>query len=500
MRAAFCIVVHKYADDLEPYARLFGSVGSDMDAFFRASSRHTCMLWDSMQRRGSTDACSLERIGATGLAVVFRPFHRIEKYLRRHIVDPDEHKFTYGDRFVNKKIYGHSCAWSDHSFFEIFELAICTAHACMHANTDALVLVDEDVVLRACSAASDLLHHAAAQFAAIARDQPRGTFLSLCSDRGIAHESLHLQLPGAAVPLLHAPPSYDAWMVDRPAARALSAAMHAARQQPAQRHVAAYHPHERCAVWTMDPPVFFPMDAYLLLRRPRRAFDCIEDAIIHCRAAAAAGAAPEQDPAAPPPRALHQVWLGGSMPPTYRRELEHTRRIHGDQATTLWANEHVRAFPHTLAFARVATTYAMLVNMMRLEILYHHGGVYFDADFAIRRNVFALFYTPLVFTKEFFKDENQRMITNSLIGANAHNLIILKLLSYLRRSICKDRSYLFTSSCGIMHLAKIHRAIRHEKKMVRTLPPELFFHPDWNVKHARAEECFGRHLYDISWT
>jgi mannosyltransferase OCH1-like enzyme len=80
------------------------------------------------------------------------------------------------------------------------------------------------------------------------------------------------------------------------------------------------------------------------------------------------------------PRVFHQIWLG-EEPFPYDEQRETWRRLHPDWEHRLWAEDDV---PGDLALGEAANRLrqpAERADILRLELLHRHGGVYLDADF-----------------------------------------------------------------------------------------------------------------------
>jgi inositol phosphorylceramide mannosyltransferase catalytic subunit len=82
-------------------------------------------------------------------------------------------------------------------------------------------------------------------------------------------------------------------------------------------------------------------------------------------------------PAAPIPRVVHRIWLGGNpLPEDHARYGETWRAHHPEWEHRLWTDEDV---PDVPALAR-ARNVAERADILRYEILRRHGGVYVDTD------------------------------------------------------------------------------------------------------------------------
>jgi len=80
------------------------------------------------------------------------------------------------------------------------------------------------------------------------------------------------------------------------------------------------------------------------------------------------------------PRVFHQIWLGEAEFP-YAQERETWLRNHPDWEHRLWTEAEL---PHDLRLGEAANLLrqpAERADILRLELLHRHGGVYIDADF-----------------------------------------------------------------------------------------------------------------------
>lgn len=82
------------------------------------------------------------------------------------------------------------------------------------------------------------------------------------------------------------------------------------------------------------------------------------------------------------PKKLHQIWLGGELPSKYYRLRDTWLKIHPDWDYKLWTDEDAMDFDmiNREAFDKIENLGAKS-DLFRYEILYKHGGLYFDTDF-----------------------------------------------------------------------------------------------------------------------
>ena len=80
------------------------------------------------------------------------------------------------------------------------------------------------------------------------------------------------------------------------------------------------------------------------------------------------------------PKVFHQIWLGDEPFP-YGRERETWQRHHPDWEHRLWTEADVPGDLELREAANRLRQPAERADILRLELLHRHGGVYLDADF-----------------------------------------------------------------------------------------------------------------------
>ena len=91
------------------------------------------------------------------------------------------------------------------------------------------------------------------------------------------------------------------------------------------------------------------------------------------------------------PRKIHQVWLGGQMPPLKNYLYEKTKKMYPSYEVKLWGQKDITPenFPETYDYIRNLIRFekcspfkklATVADIMRHEILYNDGGFWKDAN------------------------------------------------------------------------------------------------------------------------
>ena len=128
----------------------------------------------------------------------------------------------------------------------------------------------------------------------------------------------------------------------------------------------------------------------------------------------------------PIPKTIHFFWFGRSRHPAIVRKcVESWRRVLPEYEIICW-NEDNFDFTQNL-FARQAyekKRYAFVADYARLHVLYHHGGIYMDADTEVLKPLDRFLHHPA------FIGVVANYLQTALIGAQKHNPWIKDLLDY----------------------------------------------------------------------
>jgi mannosyltransferase OCH1-like enzyme len=88
------------------------------------------------------------------------------------------------------------------------------------------------------------------------------------------------------------------------------------------------------------------------------------------------------------PRVIHQIWIGPDpLPEDHRRWIETWRSNHPSWEHRLWTEENLPQDPIRPEILERLRAPVERADILRLEILYRHGGIYVDADVECLRPV-----------------------------------------------------------------------------------------------------------------
>jgi hypothetical protein len=140
------------------------------------------------------------------------------------------------------------------------------------------------------------------------------------------------------------------------------------------------------------------------------------------------------------PLLFHQIWIGGKLPPAQKAIYKHNKSLLIGWKCKLWGDKDLtkKNFPRTwtaiqkskrMAIISKQNRFAQISDLMRYEILYHHGGVYMDAGMEVTKNLSPLVdaKTTLLIANEWGdwqtvkrNDYSKRYMSNSFIGSVPH--------------------------------------------------------------------------------
>lgn len=134
------------------------------------------------------------------------------------------------------------------------------------------------------------------------------------------------------------------------------------------------------------------------------------------------------------PKVYHQIWIGSKpLPEYYKLYRKSFKKYLPNYKYKLWRNKDITKenFPLTYKYIQKSNVYAQISDLMRLEILYWHGGYYFDTTFELKKPLDPLFSkTPQTFVAcNEVKQEDVGYLSNAFIGAIPKHPVLVRLLS-----------------------------------------------------------------------
>ena len=117
-----------------------------------------------------------------------------------------------------------------------------------------------------------------------------------------------------------------------------------------------------------------------------------------------------------------------NFPKTYSY-IQKAKKIHGKQ---MYDDEGNRMLTIEKEEPMTYSKWAQITDLMRLEIVYNHGGYYFDTTFEILRPMYSLLNIPkyrFIGCNEVPRFKDYPKLSNSFFGATKKNVILKRLLS-----------------------------------------------------------------------
>lgn len=150
------------------------------------------------------------------------------------------------------------------------------------------------------------------------------------------------------------------------------------------------------------------------------------------------------------PKIIHQIWIGDDIPVLQSLYMSKFQTMKGWKYM-LWNNDMVtpQNFPLTWKYIKKSiaagkqmkkSKFAQIADMIRIEVLYHHGGVYADSTLEPLQNFTPLFndgHTFYICNEDPCKFEclgkqNKPYISNSFIASVPKHPVLTKLLTNLK--------------------------------------------------------------------
>lgn len=141
-----------------------------------------------------------------------------------------------------------------------------------------------------------------------------------------------------------------------------------------------------------------------------------------------------------------------------------------------------------------AVSGAAKADILRLEILLRHGGVYLDTDFEPMKNIEPLLWN----TRAFVGWHNATYLNNAVMGAVPNHPYIRALALAVRQGIADYETLDLQTGPGL--LTRVRFAGNFPD--LREFGPDIFYPYDWNEEHRANEsfpDAFAVHHWAKSW-
>lgn len=193
------------------------------------------------------------------------------------------------------------------------------------------------------------------------------------------------------------------------------------------------------------------------------------------------------------PRRLHRV-IPLVPPPAAELYWERFAALHPDFELISWRDPLDPAdFPIGGGYWPACSSGAQFAGIVRLEVLWHHGGIYVDQDVEPFRS-----FEPLLETRAFAAWEDERVIPDAVLGAEPGHPAILEALELALFRV-EGGEKAWRTGPGVT------TEVLAGRPDVLVLPPATFYPYHYTEKHRRGDDhgahpwTFAAHHWDHSW-
>ena len=205
------------------------------------------------------------------------------------------------------------------------------------------------------------------------------------------------------------------------------------------------------------------------------------------------------------PKIIHYCWFGrGEKPVLAQKCIDSWRKFCPDFEIREWNEDNCDylAMPFMME-AYAAKKYAFVSDVMRLIVLEQYGGVYFDTDVELVRDI-----APLMDDEGFIGFENDQYVNSGQgIAAMPHHPVVQAMIEEYRKLHftsadgttnavgCPHLNTDVMERCGLVRNGKEQRVAG-----IHVYPAE-FFNPLDSVtgKLTKTDNTYSIHWYSMSW-
>nr|WP_083916104.1 glycosyltransferase [Methylobacterium sp. B34] len=207
------------------------------------------------------------------------------------------------------------------------------------------------------------------------------------------------------------------------------------------------------------------------------------------------------------PRLLHYVWLGGQPLPTrFERNINAWRKLNGKFDLVCWNEKNMESSGPFVEAAIREKAWAKLSDLIRLEAISKHGGVYLDTDIQLVRPL-----DPFLNNRCFVGYQNvydsDDPFCNAVIGAEARHPFLAAVLEKFPRDSNIRINQIGTGPELISAMLLAYGAPKISSDVITinsvTLYPRRYFYPyHWTEDFSPTcivPDTFAIHHWDMSW-
>ncbi len=207
------------------------------------------------------------------------------------------------------------------------------------------------------------------------------------------------------------------------------------------------------------------------------------------------------------PKIIHYCWFGKNpKPEIVKKCIESWKKYCPDYEIIEWNEDNFDV--NINSYVKEAydnKKWAFVTDYVRLWILYNYGGIYFDTDVEIIKNIDDLLSCDVFLCSE----DNYRVSTGLGIGAKKKNAVVKKMLDdYKDIHFLKNDGTFDVTTCRVRNTESIKdlivNLINHEdcseENGIRFYPPKYFCPYNFNTGELKiTNDTYAIHWYSATW-
>ena len=205
------------------------------------------------------------------------------------------------------------------------------------------------------------------------------------------------------------------------------------------------------------------------------------------------------------PKIIHYCWFGrGEKPELAKKCIASWKKFCPDFEICEWNEDNCNYLAmRFMAEAYAAKKYAFVSDVMRLVVLEQYGGVYFDTDVEVLRDI-----SPLLIDEGFLGFENEQFVNSGqVMAAVPHQPVVQAMIEeYKKLHFTNADGSLNAVGCPHLNTDVMERfgLVRNgREQMVAGIHvyPADYFNPLDSVtgKLTKTENTYSIHWYSMSW-
>lgn len=196
------------------------------------------------------------------------------------------------------------------------------------------------------------------------------------------------------------------------------------------------------------------------------------------------------------PKRIFYVWFGGKKPSMVNICIQNWReKLPGYEIIEL--NEHSSYFDFSKAYKECLwfkmvydrKMWAYVADYVRCKVLYDYGGVYFDTDITVVKDI------SILLNDNFFVGyEDEKCFNGAVMGCVKYHKFMKDMLDFYHNEIFKSPLYSIPTI-----MTELYR--RNKYSDVKLYAPEYFypFNPFADNKETFTPECIKENTHTIHW-